>query len=352
LRRLRVAIPAHDEAKVIPEILHDLAASSHHADVWVIADSCTDDTAAVARDHGASVMERSGGGGKGAALDTYLEGHPLDDDEVLIVFDADNRVPPQVLARISDEIDAGHRVVQCYLDVSNPDDSALAMASAMSYWAGNRMVQLARTNLGWSADLGGTGMAFAPEALRAAGAFTASLTEDQDLGARLALAGERVVWLHDVRIFDEKPPALGATVRQRARWMAGRRGVARRHAWPLARRGVATRSFALIDQAIRLMQPGRSFVALVSGTLTLTAALTGSRWLLPWELWAVATAVQVAEPIPFLARDRVPARYLVRYPLLVLLAALWAPIRLLSTRVTSWQRTPHRPVVSRPPPDP
>ena len=49
-------------------------------------------------------------------------------------------------------LDAGHEVVQCYLDVENPDGSVLATASAMTYWAGNRMVQLARDNLGWSAE--------------------------------------------------------------------------------------------------------------------------------------------------------------------------------------------------------
>jgi hypothetical protein len=49
----------------------------------------------------------------------------------------------------------------------------------------------------------------------------------------------------------------------------------------------------------------------------------------------------VLEPIPFLARDGVSARRLFRYPLLVVLAALWLPVRVLSQRVDAWYHTPH-----------
>ena len=192
-RLLRVVIPAHDEGNVISGILGDLASSSYRGDrvdTWVLADRCTDDTARIATDAGVSVAERHGGPpGKGAALAWYLDQNPLDSGEAFVVFDADNRIGPDVLGRIADELDTGHEVVQCYLDVANPDGSLLAEAAALSYWAGNRMVQLARSNLGWSADLGGTGMAMTDELLDRVGGFGQSLTEDQEIGARIVLAG-------------------------------------------------------------------------------------------------------------------------------------------------------------------
>ncbi len=187
-RRLRVVVPAHDEEVVIGRLLTDLAASDYPRDqvsLWVLADRCTDKTIDVSEAAGAQVADKQDEtSGKGAALAWYLGQRPLDPDESLVVFDADNRVPPDVLGRIADEIDAGHEVVQCYLDVANPDGSLLAEASALSYWAGNRMVQLARSNLGWSADLGGTGMAFTAGALEEVGGFGDSLTEDLELGAQ------------------------------------------------------------------------------------------------------------------------------------------------------------------------
>ena len=341
-RRFRVVIPAHDEESVVGLVLGDLDRSDYGVDgyeVWVIADRCTDGTAEVALAAGAKVAERSDGlPGKGAAIAWYLSGHPLETDEALVIFDADNRVPPETMGRIADEMAAGHEVVQCYLDVANPDESLIAEASALSYWAGNRMVQLARSNLGWSADLGGTGMAFTSTVLDDVGGFGTSLTEDQELGARLVLAGRTVEWLHDVRVRDEKPASIGVAVRQRARWMAGKREAARKHFGSLARRG----SPASLDMALRLVQPGRSFIALVSLLMTALSAISGSRWLLPWEAWAVATAIQVLEPIPFLARDGVKPRQLIRYPLLVIVAALWIPVRLVSGMVKGWYHTPHR----------
>jgi cellulose synthase/poly-beta-1,6-N-acetylglucosamine synthase-like glycosyltransferase len=339
-RNLRIVIPAHDEEAVIGGILADLVGSDYpEKEIWVLADRCQDSTVEIARAAGAQVAERSAGqGGKGAALAWYLDSHPLRSGEALVVFDADNRAPTSALGRVADELDAGHEVVQCYLDATNPDGSLVAEAAAMSYWAGNRMVQLARANLGWSADLGGTGMAFSAEALAAAGGFSDSSTEDQELGVRLVLAGRRVEWLHDVRIKDEKPESVGVAVRQRARWMAGKRTAVKRYFGPLLR----TRNMAAFDQAVRLIQPGRSFVALLSGVLTVFAITGGSGWLLPWPVWAAATFVQVFEPLPFLAREGVPTRRLIRYPVLLLLPALWIPIRLLSRRNEGWYHTPHR----------
>jgi cellulose synthase/poly-beta-1,6-N-acetylglucosamine synthase-like glycosyltransferase len=334
-------IPAHNEERVIGRLLSDLAASDYpheHQSLWVLADRCTDGTIGIAAEAGVNVARRANGtSGKGAALAWYLIEHPLAPDESLVVFDADNRVGPEVLGRISDELDAGHGAVQCYLDVSNPDASLLAEASALSYWASNRMVQLARSNLGWSSDLGGTGMGFSPELLHHVGGIVDSLTEDQDLGSRIVLAGRRVEWLHDVKIHDEKPASVEVTMRQRARWIAGKRAASRAHVTDLLRAA----NPAALDQAVRLVQPGRMFVALVSGTLAAVSAFTGSSWLLPWSVWGTATAIQVLEPLPFLARDGVPARRLLRYPLLIVLAALWLPIRVLSTRVGHWYHTPH-----------
>jgi len=341
-RRFRVVVPAHNEEAVVGGLLADLAGLDYPASLvstWVIADRCHDDSARVAESHGAQIAERTEGPpGKGPALAWYLRLHPVDDEETLVVLDADNRVPPDLLSRLADELDQGHQALQCYLDVTNPDDSPLAEASALSYWASNRMVQLARSNLGWSADLGGTGMALTPAALASAGGFDDSLTEDQDLTARLVLAGHRVEWLHDVRVSDQTPTSLWVAMRQRARWMAGKRATRRSHLGALLGHGTP----ASIDLAVRLAQPGRSFVALISGLLTVLALVTGSAWLLPWPVWAGATVVQVLEPIPFLARDGVEPRRLFRYPMLVLLAGMWVPVRFLSARVSGWYHTPHQ----------
>lgn len=343
--RFRVVVPAHDEATVIGGVLADLRTQDHPTPlttIWVIADRCQDDTAAIATAAGAAVDERrDGSGGKGAALEWHLDRHPLGDDEMLVVIDADNRIPSGLLSRFADEADAGHEALQAYLDVTNPDASVLATAGAVSYWASNRMVQQARQRLGWPADLGGTGMAITASALTRAGGFGPSLTEDVDLGVRLALSGIPVRWLHDIHIHDEKPHAVGVVIRQRARWAAGKRSVARRHLGALLTAAVRRRSAGLLDLAIRLVQPSRTMVAALSGAALVLAATLRPWWLFSPEVWAIATAIQLLMPIPFLLRDGIPPRYVIRYPALVLLATLWIPIRILSRLTRVWYHTPH-----------
>jgi len=342
---VRVVVPAHDEEAVVPSLLTDLSRQDYPASqyqVVVIVDRCSDRTADVVKRPALPVVRGEGEGGKGAALAWYLEREPLDPGEALVVLDADNRVEPSFISLIVDELEAGAPAIQCYLDVSNPDASPLATASALSYWASNRMVQLARTNLGWPCDLGGTGMAFTSGSIEDAGGFTDDLVEDQALGVRLALAGHVVRWLHHVRIRDEKPTDPGVAVGQRARWMAGRRSVARTMTGAVFAEARRRRSFALVDLGIRMLQPSRMFLALLSGVLGGIAFITGSSWLLSWEMWFLVVAIVLVMPVAFLWRDRVAWRYLLRYPLLALLALLWIPIRIASMLVRGrWWVTPH-----------
>jgi cellulose synthase/poly-beta-1,6-N-acetylglucosamine synthase-like glycosyltransferase len=342
-RRLRVVIPAHNEAAVVGHLLDDLDLQTyeHHA-VWVLADRCTDRTVDLIGGRAAVDERRDGPDGKGAVLAWHLARHPLEAGEALVVLDADNRVPPGLLARFADELEAGESVLQAYLDVSNPDASLLTTASALSYWASNRMVQLARRNLGWSADLGGTGMCLTAEALAAAGGFGISSTEDQELVARLVLAGRRVHWLHDVRIRDEKPALLAVVVGQRARWAGGKQGVGRRYGRALVRFAWQVRSLGPFDLALRLTQPSRTFLAMLTAILAVAAGVWPSAYLLPWWMWTGAALIQVLVPLPFLAREGVSARYLWRYPVITVFGILWIPIRVLSRLRRGWYHTPHQ----------
>jgi len=340
-RSLRIVVPAHNEAGVVGILIADLAAQDYpdeHVRVVVIADRCTDETAAAAA--AAEVVERvEGPDGKGPAIAWYLEKEPLGPNESLVILDADNRVDPEFLAGVADALDSGFDAAQAYVDTSNPDASWLATASALSYWASNRMVQLARHNLGWAPDLGGTGTAFAPTATWVLESVSGVVTEDSEQAARLAVAGRRIAWLHEVRVYDQKPVSVGVAMRQRARWMSGRRSVARSYRGKMLREALRRESWGLVDLVIRQSQPGRSFMVGVSAAFSVGSSFTDLLW--PWWIWALVVAVQVLLPIVFLVRDRVPGRYLWRYPLLVVFGLLWLPVRLMSSRVRGWYHTPH-----------
>ncbi len=341
-RAMRTVIPAHNEEAVLGNLLDDLAAQDYRAEslrTVVLADRCTDGTVELATGRVEVVERDTGPDGKGPLLAWYLGRDPLGADESLMVLDADNRVGEQFVSGIADALDAGYDAAQAYVDTSNPDESWLATAGALSYWASNRMVQLARHRLAWNPDLGGTGSGFGPEAMAALTDSSDSLTEDQEQSARLATAGMRVAWLHDTRVGDQKPSRLGVAVQQRARWMSGRRQTSRRNRRELFGAAWRQRSWGPVDLLIRQTQPGRTFMVLVAIALAVLALVADLIW--PWWFWLAVAVVQVSFPLVFLARERVSAKYLVRYPFLVVFGLLWLPVRVTSARVRGWYHTPH-----------
>ena len=343
-RRVRAIVAAHDEAVVVGGVASDLAGQDYRKDLLspiVVADRCTDDTVAVAGEFVDVAERRSGSGGKGAAIAWYLDRHPLTEDEVVIILDADNRIGSDYVRRVVSEVEAGSDVVQTYLDVANPDGSVLATAGALTYWASNRMVQLARSNIGWSCDLGGTGMAFTAGALEDAGGFTDDLTDDLALNIRLNLAGYRAKWLHHARVYDEKPTDARSTITQRARWVRGKRDVQRAFGATLIKEAITTRQGALFDLAFRLYNPGRSFIALSIGGLAVVSAVFPGVGLWPWWVLGSIAGAAVLLPMVFLVVEGVPVRYIVRYPFVTVIAVMWLPIRVASRLVTGWQRTRH-----------
>ncbi|MDB5681539.1 MAG: glycosyl transferase, family 2, partial [Sphingomonas bacterium] len=96
--RVVVLIPAHDEGPGIAPTIDALkAVAGPDVRILVVADNCSDDTAAVARAAGAEVIERSDATarGKGYAL-AFGRDHisAADAPDVVIVMDADCLLAP------------------------------------------------------------------------------------------------------------------------------------------------------------------------------------------------------------------------------------------------------------------
>lgn len=93
--QVAVLVPAHDEASIIGATLASIAPQLRPGDrLLVVADNCTDDTAQLAREAGAEVVERHDARlrGKGYALDFGVRHLTNQPPEVVIVVDADCQV--------------------------------------------------------------------------------------------------------------------------------------------------------------------------------------------------------------------------------------------------------------------
>ncbi|MGH8630484.1 MAG: glycosyltransferase family 2 protein, partial [Burkholderiales bacterium] len=268
-RNFAVLIPAHDEEAVIARNVESLFAQTYartHFRVFVVADHCSDRTAAEARRAGAIVHERNGPAmarGKAPALRFLLERVAKRNEhyDAVCVFDADNLASPDFLSMMNRHLESGERCVQAYLDVKNPEDSWVTGSIAIAYWTTNRLWQAARHRLGLCCALGGTGFALDWDlALRLAWRNNC-LTDDLELQMLLVLEGVRVSWAHETHTYDEKPLSLRASWRQRLRWMRGHWDVARRLCLPLLALARARGDAIALDAALYLLQPLRIFLS-------------------------------------------------------------------------------------------
>ena len=245
--RFLVLVPAHNEEKVIGDMIRNLQAMDYPAelyDFYIIADNCTDSTAEVARSLGAHVLVHEKESpdaptGKPIALKAALEalGDYAARYDLLMIFDADNLIDTNMFREVNSQfLDKGRPdLIQCYLGAKNKS-GAVAWFYYTSYTVTNRFFQLAKHRLGLNCSVGGTGYAITTSYLKERGGWTtSSLTEDIEIQVEATLDGRRILWNHNTRVYDEKPTSFRASVRQKTRWAQGHWFVALRNTGKLFR---------------------------------------------------------------------------------------------------------------------
>lgn len=264
--RLAVLVAAHNEAAVIGPALEALRRQDyprHAFDVYVVADHCTDGTAALARRAGATVFERNDGGvrTKGAALAALWRLVRQAGHDGVVVLDADNVAAPGFLAALSGALAAGHAAVQGLRRARG--GGGTAPMDALTELCTHRIGAAGRVRLGLGAPLMGSGMAFSAAWFeRLTAHVDGGVTEDCAWQAELALAGVAVHWTPAAVLLDEKTRTPAAMRVQRTRWLTGRGDVARRYVGPLLARFARTGSCLALDTALSLVAPPRALLAL------------------------------------------------------------------------------------------
>jgi hypothetical protein len=176
--QLAVLVPAHNEAALIARCLESLAGQDYPTDrytVVVIADNCTDDTAAIAVACGVRVLTReSTARGKGQALQWAMEQllNEADAPEAMVVIDADSVVDRGLLGGLTAELDRGAEVVQAEYLALTEDDSLRATLRASSLLLFHRVRFSGRKVLGLPCSLVGNGMLFSRQLRRSPGPRT------------------------------------------------------------------------------------------------------------------------------------------------------------------------------------
>lgn len=272
-KKFAMIVAAHNEEVVIGKLIESMLNQNYPRelfDIFVIADNCTDNTAKIARKYGVYVYERFNKEqkGKGYALEWMFDKifKMQKKYDAVAIFDADNLVSKNWCKEINSKMLEGYKVVQGYIDSKNPNDSWIASSYSIAFWTQNRMYQLARSNVGLSNQIGGTGFAIDVDILKKFGWGATCLTEDLEFSCKLILNDEKVGWAHDAIIYDEKPLTLKQSWVQRRRWMQGFTDVASRYFFKLLKKGIKERKWFVLDCALYVIQP---FFTLMIGVSTI-----------------------------------------------------------------------------------
>lgn len=282
---LAVLIPAHDEGSGIVATLASVAAQLRPGErMLVVADNCSDDTAAQARAGGADVIERhdSTRRGKGYALDAGVRALAVDGPPALVVIvDADCLLAPHALERLARRCAQTGRPVQALYLMRAPAGSGIRTRIAEFAWTvKNHARALGLARAGLPCQLMGSGMAFPWPLIAGAALASADLVEDLRLGLDFARQRKAPLFCPEAVVTSEFPVNAQGLQSQRRRWEHGHLAMLLRDGPGLLRDALRTRNGELCALTLDLCVPPLALLVL----LALAVCVLGA------AMWAIAGA--------------------------------------------------------------
>ena len=227
--RFAVLIAARNEETVINHLIDSINTQTYdqgEVTVFVVADNCTDQTAACARKMGAIVYERFDQTkiGKGHAMEFLL--NQMEKDyapfDGYFVFDADNVLDQNYILEMNKTLSDGYDIITSYRNSKNYGDNWISSGYAIWFLWESEFLNRGRMLLGTSCAVSGTGFFFSRRIIEKYGGWKFFLlTEDIQFTVDNVLSGEKIGYCRQAMLYDEQPVKFQQSFRQRMRWAKG-----------------------------------------------------------------------------------------------------------------------------------
>ncbi len=268
---IAVLIPAHNESLGISKTLSSILPQLKKTDqLIVVADNCTDNTAAIAQQLGATAVVRFNDlqRGKGYALDfgmQYLKNNP---PQIVIIIDADCTISPNFIAEIAYACQHYQTPIQALDLMVSPINASLKTKIAEFAWlVKNKVRPLGYKKLGLPCQLMGTGMAFLWADIVNMPLNNGHIAEDMMLGVNLCRVNKAALFLPEAMVSSEFPSSQAAERTQRTRWEHGHLSVILSEAPGLFLNALKTKNLQMLGLSLDLIVPPLAILALMSAFL-------------------------------------------------------------------------------------
>lgn len=266
-KRVVVIVPAHDESTGIIPTIADIRPQLNGNDrLVVVADNCTDDTAAVAKAAGAEVIIRNDLDkiGKGYALGWGISHISCDPPDFVVFIDADCRIQSDAIEHLKQACGNLQKPVQACFLMKTPENSPIDHSFAEFFFLLRNWVRpLGLLHLNCPVQLMGTGMIFPWDVIRSAPLASGHLVEDLKLGLDLAEVGKAPQFFPFVKITSDFPVTAKGTDSQRQRWVQGHIGMILKSVPLLLFKAVTHRNRDLLVLTLDLLVPPLSLLGLM-----------------------------------------------------------------------------------------
>jgi cellulose synthase/poly-beta-1,6-N-acetylglucosamine synthase-like glycosyltransferase len=310
LKKYGIFVAARNEEAVVGNLIDSIKKNNYPQEkltIFVIAHNCTDNTAQVAREHGAIVYEYNNDNErtKGYAIKYLFEqikkDYGINYVDGYIGLDADNILDVNYITELNKAFVAngGKNVITSFRNSKNFGTNIISAMYGMYFIQGCRFESRGRTVTGCSTRISGTGYVV-PAAVLDNGWNYVTLTEDWEFSADQILRGNKIIYCDEAIFYDEQPTHVKIMLRQRLRWARGHLLVCLSRFKDLikglfvpASKGGAKYKGSVYDITVNILPiPVISFsMFLIEAILYAFAPLFGYELAEVWLIWAISLMV-------------------------------------------------------------
>jgi cellulose synthase/poly-beta-1,6-N-acetylglucosamine synthase-like glycosyltransferase len=263
--KFAIIVPAHNEEQIIDKLLQSVMEVNFPEDKYeliIIADNCSDNTAAICREFGASVYERFDDvkRGKPYALNWILTQINIDSYDAFTIIDADTAIDKDYLLEMNKFINRGCEAIQGYFGILNPKDNWLTRLMIIPGVIKFYQRYAVKNYLGISCPLMGNGMCFSKSTIKKSGWNAYSLTENWEYYIQLLLDNINVFFAAKAVIYSHAVIKLQHGETQRKRWTRGIMGVFLDYKSRLLSRVFGRKGYQFADALLELLSPSYSML--------------------------------------------------------------------------------------------